>query len=81
MPTALATVFNVLPPEESLKMAASLKDVECLIVTRDHDILTSAGWDRFEGDRAVPLLAFAEDPKPAETKGCLIAGATDTSWR
>ena len=62
---ALATTFNVLPPEESLRLAESLKDVECLIVTRDNGILASSGWDRFEAGAGAPLLAFADEPKGA----------------
>ncbi len=72
---ALATAFNVLPPEESLRLAESLKDVECLIVTRDNDILTSSGWDRFEAGAQAPLLAFADEPKPAGARPA-SSGAT-----
>jgi thiamine biosynthesis lipoprotein ApbE len=60
---ALATTFNVLPPRESLKLAESLKDVECLIVTRDHGTLSTNGWERFETPPNPALLAFEAGAK------------------
>ena len=55
---ALDTIFNVLEPEESLRLAAAVPGVECLIVTTDGRLVRSAGWHRYE--RAGPaLLAFA----------------------
>lgn len=45
---ALATIFNVLSVEESLRLAASLPGVECLIVGEDGKVSRSAGWGRYE---------------------------------
>jgi FAD:protein FMN transferase len=48
---ALATAFCVLAPEASLRLAASLRNVECLLLTKDGRRLTSAGWVQLEGPR------------------------------
>jgi hypothetical protein len=45
---ALATSFCVLQPEESLRLAASLPGVECLLITKDGQRLTSKGWNALE---------------------------------
>jgi thiamine biosynthesis lipoprotein ApbE len=54
---ALATIFNVLPPEESLRLAKTLPDVECLIVTEDGRTTRSEGWRRYEKAVGAPLIA------------------------
>ena len=41
---ALATIFNVLQPSESLAMADSLPGVSCLIVSREGVVFRSKGW-------------------------------------
>jgi FAD:protein FMN transferase len=61
---ALATICNVLEPSESLRLAQSVPGVECLIITTDGRVSRSAGWDRFERTRPLPV-AFAEVPKQA----------------
>ena len=48
MRTRSDTIFNVLEPEESLRLAATVPGVECLIVTTDGRIVRSAGWHRYE---------------------------------
>ena len=59
---ALATVLNVLPPEDGLKLTAETPGAECLVVAADGRVLRSAGWARYE--RGEPtLLAFAEPAK------------------
>ena len=45
---ALATIFNVLPAGECLRMADRLPGVACLIVASDGRILRSARWMAFE---------------------------------
>jgi thiamine biosynthesis lipoprotein ApbE len=52
---ALAKVFNVLSPAESIRLANSLEGVACLIVTRQGELKKSAGWHKYE--RAGPLAA------------------------
>ncbi len=61
---ALATIMNVLTPEESLKLAAELPEIECLLITRDGQTLRSSGWP----DAQVPLaqFAFADNAEQAE---------------
>ncbi len=49
---ALATIFNVLPPEDSVRLARALPGVECLIVSADGRVTRSDGWGRYE--RPVP---------------------------
>jgi thiamine biosynthesis lipoprotein ApbE len=45
---ALATIFNVLPPEDSVRLARTIPGVECLIVATDGVVTRSDGWGRFE---------------------------------
>jgi thiamine biosynthesis lipoprotein len=63
---ALATIFNVLAPEESLRLARALPGVECLIVATDGRVARSDGWHRYERARPA-LLAFAESPKASSS--------------
>ncbi|HEU0185211.1 MAG TPA: DUF2271 domain-containing protein, partial [Blastocatellia bacterium] len=49
---ALATAFCVLKPEESLRLAASLPEVECLLITQNGERLESKGWRALEAPRA-----------------------------
>lgn len=62
MADALAKVFGVLPEEESLRLARSLPEVECLLVLGDGRVVRSAGWGRHE---RAPLLALAEEAPAA----------------
>ena len=54
---ALATIFNVLTPAESLKLASTVEGVECLILARDGRQFRSPGWAAFERPA---LLAFQD---------------------
>jgi thiamine biosynthesis lipoprotein ApbE len=45
---ALATAFCVLTPEESLRLAASLPEVECLLITKNGERVESKGWRALE---------------------------------
>jgi thiamine biosynthesis lipoprotein ApbE len=63
----LGTIFNVLAPEESLRLAAAVPGVECLIVTTDGRSVRSPGWQRYERPRPEPRrLALAEHRAQAE---------------
>ncbi len=53
---ALATAFSVLNPSESLALAATLPEVECMMLTKDGQRLTSAGWNALEAP-SKPLAA------------------------
>jgi thiamine biosynthesis lipoprotein ApbE len=60
---ALATILNVLAPEESLRLVRTLPGVDCLIVTADGRVVRSEGWQRYERPRASPIaLAQAQAP-------------------
>ena len=64
---ALATIFNVLPPEDSVRMARTLPGVECLIVSADGRVTRSDGWSRFE--RPAPgRLAMVQEPARRKTQ-------------
>jgi hypothetical protein len=63
---ALATAFCVLTPEESLRLAASLPEVECLLVTKDGERVESKGWRGLEAppaSRAGPLATTSAPPQ------------------
>jgi thiamine biosynthesis lipoprotein len=65
---ALATIFNVLSVEESLRLAESLPEVACLLVTSEGRVVRSREWHRYERPRPLPLAFAAQDP-PASGKG------------
>ncbi|CAN5658985.1 hypothetical protein BH23PLA1_BH23PLA1_26690 [soil metagenome] len=65
----LATIFNILSVEESLRLARALPDVECQIVTSDGRVQSSEGWQRFETPEASELALQAEKAKPALDSG------------
>jgi hypothetical protein len=45
---ALATIANVLSLEETLRLASSLPEVDCLIVTSEGQVARTPGWTRHE---------------------------------
>jgi thiamine biosynthesis lipoprotein ApbE len=49
---ALATAFCVLTPEESLRLAASLPEVECLLITKNGERVESKGFSALEAPPA-----------------------------
>lgn len=59
---ALATSFCVLQPEESLKLAASMPGVECLLITKDGQRIESKGWRALELPVAKPAAVLAASP-------------------
>ena len=66
---ALATAFSVLTPQESLSLAATLPEVECLLLTKDGQRLTSAGWNALEAPA-----------KPLPVNATLSAAPTVQAW-
>jgi thiamine biosynthesis lipoprotein ApbE len=56
---ALATTLNVLPPEEGLKLAEGLPDVECLILAADGRTFRTEGWRRYERTRTTTNQSVA----------------------
>jgi FAD:protein FMN transferase len=71
---ALATVFNVLSVDESLKLAKSLPGVECLLVTSDGREARSEGFGRYE-TRRLKVVALA-DGKTSGTEAKPAPGGT-----
>lgn len=62
----LATILNVLEPHEGIYLANRLDETECLIVTKDGETLTSAGWSELAAkpsERLAHLARFADAPK------------------
>jgi thiamine biosynthesis lipoprotein len=60
---ALATIFNVLSPAESVQLAAGIPGVDYLIITRSGEQITSKGWRSLEapGARQAHGLANSGD--------------------
>jgi thiamine biosynthesis lipoprotein ApbE len=72
---ALATIFNVLAPEESLRLAAAMPGVECLFFTTDGRVLRSPGWHRYERPRPQPRAARAVAGEQGDAFARAPAGA------
>jgi thiamine biosynthesis lipoprotein ApbE len=67
---ALATIFNVLTPEESVRLADALPGVDCLIVTTGGRVARSEGWHAYERPRPSPVaLAGGPEPPPSPSRG------------
>jgi thiamine biosynthesis lipoprotein ApbE len=67
---ALATIFNVLAPEEGVRLANALPGVDCLIVTTDGRVARSDGWHRYERPKPAPLaLADGQEPPTPGGRG------------
>ncbi|MBS1915739.1 MAG: DUF2271 domain-containing protein [Bacteroidetes bacterium] len=45
---ALATVFNVMPVSESIRLASTIPGIEYLIITKEGSRITSKGWSKLE---------------------------------
>lgn len=58
---ALATIFSVLPIQESLALAKQLPGVECLLIGKDRQRHVSAGWSALVVPQAT-LAAAAPSP-------------------
>lgn len=67
---ALATILNVLPPGDGLRLANSIPGVDCLIVAADGRVFRSDGWHRHE---RAPLAAARPEPAAPE-------GAARDAW-
>jgi FAD:protein FMN transferase len=74
---ALATILNVLSPEDGLRLVDSLPGAECLIVAADGRISRSDGWKRYEKARPSPTaLAVGQEPRePGKAGGKDKGGA------
>jgi thiamine biosynthesis lipoprotein ApbE len=61
---ALATILNVVPAAEGLRLVQSVPGAACLIVQADGRQVRSEGWSEYE---RLATLARAEEPKPNAT--------------
>lgn len=74
---ALATAFSVMQPKESAELAASLPEVEYLLVTKDGTKIVSAGWSAYAAAEprsptlTSPAVVAASAPPAAQSKGPL----------
>jgi thiamine biosynthesis lipoprotein ApbE len=60
---ALATIANVLPVEETLRLVDSVEQAACLLVLKDGRIITSPRWALYDaGDAGADLHGAAGDP-------------------
>jgi len=78
---ALATICNVLEPEESLRLVHSLPDAECLIIDREGRTVRSQGWRRYEAGLDTRLvLADGAGSSTAANADAGKAAAPGVSW-
>lgn len=60
---ALATILNVVPPPEGLRIVSGVKGAECLILDRDRRAWRSPGFAALETPRSRVRLASLDEPK------------------
>lgn len=65
---ALATIFSVLSVSESQQLAASLSDVDYLLITDDGQKVKSKSWDKLTLPRPVQFTAVEDEKKADEAK-------------
>jgi hypothetical protein len=63
---ALATILNVVAPEEGLRLVGTVPGAECLIVAADGRVFRSAGWGGFEVARPFGAAGAADEPAKGE---------------
>ena len=71
---ALATTFSVLPVRESVRLAATVPQVDYLLVLAGGEQVRSAGWPETPGLRTVALSGRVAAPLPA------TSGMWDPAW-
>ena len=59
---AFATIFSVLPPQQSLELADRTEDVECLVVDSAGNVYSSSGWAQYS-ELATRTVAHVTDAK------------------
>ncbi len=62
---ALATAFSVMSPAQSRRLAASLRDIDYLLVLRDGSTITSPNWSARELPRITPAVWAPAKPVAA----------------
>ncbi|MDB5240331.1 MAG: ApbE family lipoprotein [Spirosoma sp.] len=75
---ALATAFNILTPSESALLAAQRPGTEYLLVNRDGQAITSAGWPGSTSASSKNAPAFVKTP--LTTAHLLYISAKDKLW-
>ncbi|QNI37613.1 DUF2271 domain-containing protein [Edaphobacter albus] len=68
---ALATAFSVMSPSQSRKLAASMPDVDYLLILRDGRTITSRNWSSREVPR-IQTVAYVPQKKAAPSLDLLI---------
>ena len=78
---ALATAFNVLSPDESVRLASGLPGVEYLIITRSGQRIASSGWHALEAP-ASPVSPTTRPPSAPLTSATSspTSSADDFEW-
>ncbi|MBS1601752.1 MAG: DUF2271 domain-containing protein [Bacteroidetes bacterium] len=66
---ALATAFNVMDTEESVRLAATLPGIDYLIITSDGRRLESPGWKKIE----LPAVAASPSTQPSTDFELLVS--------
>ncbi|HCN84760.1 MAG TPA: DUF2271 domain-containing protein [Sphingobacteriaceae bacterium] len=74
---ALATAFNVLSTDESLKLVSTLPGVEALLITKDGRRIESKGWSSLEAPALKPVNTAAASATPKTRKSLDPAWDTD----
>ena len=77
---ALATAFNVLSTDESLKLASSLPGVEVLLVTKDGQLIKSKGWSALEEPPLKPVNNTATATSATPKAGKYADPTWDTDY-
>lgn len=73
---ALATAFSVMMPEQSAQLAASIPDVDYMLVERDGTIVRSNGWNALEAHGGAAILAQAANNPKLE----LVSAPAKADW-
>ena len=61
---ALATAFSVLPVSQSIRLAESQKNTECLLILNDGTVITSSGWPGGNPNKGAISNINLLEPKP-----------------
>jgi FAD:protein FMN transferase len=82
---ALATAFSILSHEEGRSLAASMPDVEYLLIKKNGEKIQSPGWTRFEETRIIVTAAYPPsnnfDPQaPQQPGSARPASPSDALW-
>src|SRR5262249_21105599 len=71
---ALATAFCVLTPEESARLASTVRGAEYLLLTADGARIASSGWPQYQAPRTSLIAAAKPEPSPVPSPQFADAG-------